>query len=83
MLANALVMFVGPRGFSTRDLTEGRTYVARLPMFGEVDPDGLTVRYSDEIWLYDDVGDTVVTQLQYGFIVQRRYGDDEQYEVQE
>lgn len=52
----------------TRDLTPGKTYGAYVPSEGEVDPDGLSTCYPDELWITeDDVGAHVVTRLSEGF----------------
>ncbi|QHR70500.1 hypothetical protein megetsur_10 [Escherichia phage megetsur] len=53
--------------FCARDCTIGELYAARLPELGEVDPDGLEVCLPNELWVDDDAGDTVVTQLGDGF----------------
>lgn len=51
-----------------RDLTPGKTYSAQRPKFGEIDPHGLHVVHSDELWIdADDKGEAVVTRLGYGF----------------
>lgn len=51
-----------------RDLTPGKTYSAKHPEFGEIDPHGLHAVHSDALWIdADDKGEAVVTRLGYGF----------------
>lgn len=51
-----------------RNLTPGKTYSAKRPEFGEIDPHGLHVVHGDELWIdADDKGEAVVTRLGYGF----------------
>lgn len=51
-----------------RNLTPGKTYSAKRPKFGEIDPHGLRAVHGDELWIdADDKGEAVVTRLGYGF----------------
>lgn len=72
MAKDVVVKFIGANTFDgkavTRDMTPGRTYLAKMPSAGEIDPDGIPVLFNDELWIKaDDVGDSVVTQLSDGF----------------
>ena len=72
MAKDVMVKFIGantPAGkIVTRDMTTGRTYLAKMPSAGEIDPDGLSVLYDDELWIKaDDAGESVVTKLSDGF----------------
>lgn len=54
----------------SRDMTVGCIYTATRPAVGDIDPDGLSVMYDDELWIHaDDAGDHVVTRLKYGFVI--------------
>ena len=72
MAKDVMVKFIGANTLSgkivTRDMTLGRIYPAKMPSAGEIDPDGLSVLYDDELWIKaDDAGEYVVTQLSDGF----------------
>ena len=72
MAKDVTVKFIGANTCSgklvTRDMTQGRIYLAQMPSAGEIDPDGIPVIYDDELWIKaDDVGESVITKLSNGF----------------
>lgn len=61
---NVTVKFKGSCGdIVYRDLTTGGEYDAYMPEPGEVDVYGDIVSLHNEIWVKDDIGETVVTSL--------------------
>lgn len=68
MAKKAVVKFTGGVGEYLTGLTVGSFYHAHLPEDGEIDSDGLAVRYEDEVWIVaDDDGVEVICQISDGF----------------